>query len=89
MSFLFEKASLQLDPSVLSEKLAWQKEKVALQAALHKAKDDLVKATARNENRPIADLSNSKVNPQLVSFHAQAPGEPLQFVTILSISNPL
>ncbi|XP_053494141.1 pericentrin isoform X2 [Ictalurus furcatus] len=56
-----EKSSMQLDPSVLSEKLAWQKEKVALQAALHKAKDDLVKATARNENRPIADVSSNKV----------------------------
>ncbi|MCI4375904.1 hypothetical protein PGIGA_G00114810 [Pangasianodon gigas] len=56
-----EQSSVQLDPSVLSEKLAWQKEKVALQAALHKAEDDLVKATARNENRPITDLSNNKV----------------------------
>ncbi|GAA6078856.1 pericentrin isoform X9, partial [Tachysurus ichikawai] len=53
--------SEQLDPSVLSAKLTWQKEKVALQAALHKAEDDLVKATARNENRPLADLSNNKV----------------------------
>ncbi|MCJ8730090.1 hypothetical protein PDJAM_G00113640 [Pangasius djambal] len=56
-----EQSLVQLDPSVLSEKLAWQKEKVALQAALHKAEDDLVKATARNENRPITDLSNNKV----------------------------
>ncbi|KAF4080235.1 hypothetical protein AMELA_G00168080 [Ameiurus melas] len=56
-----EKSSVQLDASILSEKLAWQKEKVALQAALHKAKDDLVKATARNENRPIADVSSNKV----------------------------
>ncbi|XP_053085782.1 pericentrin isoform X3 [Pangasianodon hypophthalmus] len=56
-----EQSSVQLDPSVLSEKLVWQKEKVALQAALHKAEDDLVKATARNENRPITDLSNNKV----------------------------
>ncbi|XP_058258622.1 pericentrin isoform X2 [Hemibagrus wyckioides] len=55
------KSSVQLDPSVLSEKLAWQKEKAALQAALHKAEDDLVKATARNENRPITDLSSNKV----------------------------
>lgn len=62
MLLFLEKDSLQLDPSVLSEKLAWQKEKVALQAALRKAEDDLVKATARNENRPIADLSNNKVN---------------------------
>lgn len=72
---------MQLDPSVLSEKLAWQKEKVALQAALHKAEDDLVKATARNENRPITDLSSNKVIPQSVSFNAQVPipgsGEPL------------
>lgn len=53
---------MQLDPSVLSEKLFWQKEKAALQAALRKAEDELVKATARNENRPIADLySNNKV----------------------------
>lgn len=58
-----EKSAAQLDPSVLSEKLAWQKEKVALHAALHKAEDDLVKATARNENRPITDLSNNKVIP--------------------------
>ncbi|XP_053353815.1 pericentrin isoform X3 [Clarias gariepinus] len=57
-----EKSSVQLDPSVLSEKLFWQKEKAALQAALRKAEDELVKATARNENRPIADLySNNKV----------------------------
>lgn len=62
---------MQLDPSVLSEKLAWQKEKVALQAALHKAKDDLVKATARNENRSIADISSNKVIPQSISFNAQ------------------
>lgn len=57
-----EKSLVQLDPSVLSEKPAWQKEKVALQAALKKAEDDLVKATARNENRPITDLSNNKVS---------------------------
>ncbi|XP_060774688.1 pericentrin isoform X2 [Neoarius graeffei] len=56
-----EKSLVQLDPSVLSEKPAWQKEKVALQAALKKAEDDLVKATARNENRPITDLSNNKM----------------------------
>ncbi|KAF5895396.1 pericentrin-like isoform X1 [Clarias magur] len=56
-----EKSSVQLDPSVLSEKLSWQKEKATLQAALHRAEDDLVKSTARNENRPIADLySNNK-----------------------------
>lgn len=74
VTFFFEaKASAQLDPSVLSEKLAWQKEKVALQAAVRKAEDELVKATARNENRPIADLSNNKVEPQSVSFHVQAP----------------
>ncbi|KAK3557026.1 hypothetical protein QTP70_022916, partial [Hemibagrus guttatus] len=56
-----QEKSVQLDPSVLSEKLAWQKDKVALQAALHRAEADLVKATARNENRPIADLSSNKV----------------------------
>lgn len=62
---------MQLDPSVLSEKLAWQKEKAALQTALHKAEDDLVKATARNENRPITDLSSNKVIPQ--SVNAKVP----------------
>lgn len=61
---------MQPDPS---EKLAWRKEKVTLQAALHKAEDDLVKATARNENRPISDLSSNKVIPQVLSFNAQIP----------------
>ncbi|XP_051985694.1 pericentrin [Xyrauchen texanus] len=46
---------------MLSEKLAWQKEKAALQAALRKAEADLSKVTASNENRPISDLSNNKV----------------------------
>ncbi|XP_051562982.1 pericentrin isoform X2 [Myxocyprinus asiaticus] len=46
---------------VLSEKLAWQKEKAALQAALRKAEADLSKVTTSNENRPNSDLSNNKV----------------------------
>ncbi|XP_048056654.1 pericentrin isoform X5 [Megalobrama amblycephala] len=46
---------------VLSEKLAWQKEKAALQAALRKAEAELSKVTASNENRPIHDLSSNKV----------------------------
>ncbi|KAL7890675.1 hypothetical protein AOLI_G00001510 [Acnodon oligacanthus] len=56
-----EKFHVQLDSSTLAEKMAWQKEKAALQAALHKAETDLSKATASNENRPFSDLSNSKV----------------------------
>ncbi|ROL41764.1 Pericentrin [Anabarilius grahami] len=46
---------------VLSEKLAWQKEKAALQAALRNAEAELSKVTASNENRPIHDLSSNKV----------------------------
>ncbi|XP_017559158.2 pericentrin isoform X1 [Pygocentrus nattereri] len=56
-----EKFHVQMDSSALAEKMAWQKEKVALQAALYKAETDLSKATASNENRPFSDLSNSKV----------------------------
>ncbi|KAL6455980.1 hypothetical protein MHYP_G00358310 [Metynnis hypsauchen] len=56
-----EKFHVQMDSSALAEKMAWQKEKAALQAALHKAETDLSKATASNENRPFSDLSNSKV----------------------------
>ncbi|XP_077055534.1 pericentrin isoform X6 [Siphateles boraxobius] len=44
-----------------SEKLAWQKEKAALQTALRKAEAELSRVTASNENRPINDLSNNKV----------------------------
>ncbi|KAI5613710.1 pericentrin [Silurus asotus] len=54
------KRNEQVDQSALSEKPAWQKEKAALQAALRKAEDDLVKATSRNENRP-SEFSNNKV----------------------------
>uniref|UniRef100_A0A671TA48 Pericentrin-like n=1 Tax=Sinocyclocheilus anshuiensis TaxID=1608454 RepID=A0A671TA48_9TELE len=46
---------------MLSEKLAWQKEKATLQAALRKAEAELSKVTASNENRPNYDLSNNKV----------------------------
>ncbi|XP_016364291.1 A-kinase anchor protein 9-like [Sinocyclocheilus rhinocerous] len=46
---------------MLSEKLAWQKEKATLQAALRKAETELSKVTASNENRPNYDLSNNKV----------------------------
>ncbi|XP_056122998.1 pericentrin isoform X2 [Rhinichthys klamathensis goyatoka] len=46
---------------VSSEKLAWQKEKAALQTALRKAEAELSRVTASNENRPINDLSNNKV----------------------------
>lgn len=55
------------EQSVSSEKLAWQKEKAALQAALRKAEAELSKVTASNENRPIHDLSNNKVNHLEVS----------------------
>ncbi|XP_059427488.1 pericentrin isoform X2 [Carassius carassius] len=37
---------------ILSEKLAWQKEKATLQDALRKAEAELSKVTASNENRP-------------------------------------
>ncbi|XP_058634114.1 pericentrin isoform X4 [Onychostoma macrolepis] len=46
---------------MLSEKLAWQKEKSTLQAALRKAEAELSKVTASNENRPTNDLSNNRV----------------------------
>ncbi len=46
---------------MLSETLAWQKEKATLQAALRKAEAELSKVTASNENRPINDFSNNKV----------------------------
>ncbi|TRY82084.1 hypothetical protein DNTS_013476 [Danionella cerebrum] len=44
-----------------SEKLAWQKERATLHAALRKAEAELTKATAGNENRAAGDLWNSKV----------------------------
>ncbi|XP_062853797.1 pericentrin [Trichomycterus rosablanca] len=56
-----ERSSVQLDQSTLAEKLAWQREKATLQSALHKAQDELTKATSRNENRPLTDLSNNKL----------------------------
>ncbi|CAM4621314.1 unnamed protein product [Leuciscus chuanchicus] len=46
---------------VSSEKLAWQKEKATLLTALRKAEAELSRVTASNENRPINDLSNNKV----------------------------
>ncbi len=46
---------------MLSETLAWQKEKSTLQAALRKAEAELSKVTASNENRPTNDFSNNKV----------------------------
>ncbi|KAI4902380.1 hypothetical protein NFI96_018847, partial [Prochilodus magdalenae] len=56
-----EKFPVQKDLSALAEKMAWQKEKTALQAALHKAEAELSKATASNENRPFSDISHNKV----------------------------
>lgn len=47
---------------MLSEKLAWQKEKATLQAALRKTEAELSKVTASNENRPTNDLSNNRVS---------------------------
>ncbi|XP_073808702.1 pericentrin isoform X4 [Danio rerio] len=55
------KSSAVTEECMVSEKLAWQKEKATLQSALRKAEAELSKATASNENRPINDLSNSKV----------------------------
>ncbi|XP_051568974.1 pericentrin-like [Myxocyprinus asiaticus] len=55
------KSPALMEQSMLSEKLAWQKEKAALQAALRKAEAGLSKVTASNENRTISDLSNNKV----------------------------
>ncbi|XP_076871678.1 pericentrin isoform X3 [Brachyhypopomus gauderio] len=40
---------------------AWQKEKVALQSALLRAETDLARATAGIENRPVPDLSGTKM----------------------------
>ncbi|XP_067315268.1 pericentrin isoform X2 [Pseudorasbora parva] len=55
------KSAAVTEQCVSSEKLAWQKEKATLQAALRKAEAELSKVTASNENRPINDLSNNKV----------------------------
>ncbi|XP_051997412.1 pericentrin-like [Xyrauchen texanus] len=55
------KSPALMEQSMLSEKLAWQREKAALQAALRKADSGLSKVTASNENRLISDLSNNKV----------------------------
>ncbi|XP_057193432.1 pericentrin isoform X3 [Triplophysa rosa] len=55
------KSSAVSEQCVLPEKLTWQKEKAALQASLRKAEAELSKLTAGNENRPIYELSNSKV----------------------------
>ncbi|XP_056606327.1 pericentrin isoform X2 [Triplophysa dalaica] len=55
------RSSAVSEQCVLSEKLTWQKEKAALQASLRKAEADLSKLTTGNENRPVYELSNSKV----------------------------
>ncbi|XP_056315576.1 pericentrin [Danio aesculapii] len=55
------KSSAVTEECMVAEKLTWQKEKATLQSALRKAEAELSKATASNENRPINDLSNSKV----------------------------
>ncbi|XP_026874492.2 LOW QUALITY PROTEIN: pericentrin [Electrophorus electricus] len=55
------KRSEQTGSSALAEKLSWQKEKVALQTALHRAEADLARVTAGIENRAVPDLSSTKV----------------------------
>ncbi|KAK1798755.1 hypothetical protein P4O66_007039, partial [Electrophorus voltai] len=55
------KRSEQTGLSALAEKLSWQKEKVALQTALHRAEADLARVTAGIENRAVPDLSSTKV----------------------------
>ncbi|XP_035264581.1 pericentrin isoform X3 [Anguilla anguilla] len=50
-----------VDAAVLSEKLAWQKERVSLQTALRKAEAELLRVTAEIENRPVTDGSSSKM----------------------------
>nr|XP_015214701.1 PREDICTED: pericentrin isoform X2 [Lepisosteus oculatus] len=55
------KARDQLEPAdivPLSEKLAWQKEKAALQMALKKAESELSHVTAEIENRPVPESSS-------------------------------
>ncbi|XP_018599903.2 pericentrin isoform X2 [Scleropages formosus] len=51
----------EADAMLLGERLSWQKERAALQAALRKAEAQLSQATAEVENRPLADNSSSKV----------------------------
>ncbi|MBN3318927.1 AKAP9 protein, partial [Atractosteus spatula] len=46
------------DTVPLSEKLAWQKEKAALQMALKKAESELSHVTAEIENRPVPESSS-------------------------------
>ncbi|KAK2888943.1 hypothetical protein Q8A67_014318 [Cirrhinus molitorella] len=55
------KSSAVMEQCTLSEKLSWQKEKATLLTALRKAEAELSKVTASNENRPINDLSNNRV----------------------------
>ncbi|MBN3295186.1 PCNT protein, partial [Amia calva] len=43
-----------------SEKLAWQKERAFLQAALRKAESELSRVTAEIENRPVVDITGNK-----------------------------
>ncbi|XP_055068411.2 pericentrin isoform X2 [Misgurnus anguillicaudatus] len=56
-----ERSTAHTEQCVVTEKMAWQKEKAALQTALRKAEADLSRITAGNENRPVLDLSNSKI----------------------------
>ncbi|XP_065096299.1 pericentrin isoform X2 [Paramisgurnus dabryanus] len=56
-----ERSAAHTEQCIVTEKMAWQKEKAALQTALRKAEADLSRITAGNENRPVLDLSNSKV----------------------------
>ncbi|XP_075790253.1 pericentrin isoform X5 [Pelodiscus sinensis] len=44
-----------------SEKASWQREKTILQNALKQAESELVKATAENENKPVMETSNPKL----------------------------
>ncbi|KAJ8352321.1 hypothetical protein SKAU_G00237970 [Synaphobranchus kaupii] len=50
-----------VDAALLSEKLAWQKERVSLQMALQKAEAELSRVTAEIENRPVIDISSGKM----------------------------
>lgn len=63
------KSSAVTEQCVLSEKLSWQKEKADLQASLRKAESELSKLTAGNENRPISELSNNKVQKHPLLCH--------------------
>ncbi|KAG9340841.1 hypothetical protein JZ751_020033 [Albula glossodonta] len=51
-----------VDAALLSEKLAWQRERAALQTALRKAESELSRVTAEIENRPVSDSSSSKMH---------------------------